>query len=388
MRAMPDPAVRVTYVTRFVPSYRWPVLSALNERLGGGLVVASGNPPHGSTLRSLTTGSSDVRQIPLTNRWIRGETLHWQSFGPVFRANPMPHVLLVEESPRTLSLRPLIRQAGRRDIPVALWGHFSSIDRGVTAATWRDRYRLGTAGLADAVVTYTDELAVSLRPHLGDTPVFPARNTLDTDLLFPLGDRLIAEGRPVIRQRLGLPQNPTLLFLGRLIPAKGAARLVDVALQVMQHTGEPVSLIVVGDGPERATLESAAATAGVSLHVTGALTDLTESAPWIAAADVLVNPGYLGLSVNHAFSLGVPVVAPAPGPNGTGHSPEWAYVRSGHNGVLTPDGSNASLAEGVRTVLGDTTGFSQRAAAFAREHLSLGKMVDGLMDAIGYLSRT
>ena len=383
---MSDRAARVTYVTRFVPSYRWPVLRALNTRLEGGLTVACGLPPGGSTLRSLSIDAPDIPQIPLTNRWIRGESLHWQAFRPVFRANPAANVLLIEESPRTLSLRPLIRSARKRGIKVALWGHFSSIDRGVSAASWRDRYRLETARMADAVVAYTDELAVSLRPHLGKTPVYAARNTLDTDVLFPLGDRLMAEGRSALRTRLDLPDAHTLLFLGRLIPAKGVLRLIDIAGKVMQDTGKPLSLVVVGDGPERSAVESAAEAAGVPIRITGALTDLQESAPWIAAADVLVNPGYLGLSVNHAFALGVPVVAPAPGPGGIGHSPEWAYVRHGFNGLLTPDATNAGLTEGVKSVLEDADGFSQRAATFARDQLSMQRMIDGLMEAIGYLS--
>lgn len=383
---MPDPAARVTYVTRFVPSYRWPVLRALNKRLEGGLTVASGQPPAGSSLRSLTDDATDVNRIPLTNRWFRGESLHWQSAGPIFRPNPGPDVLLVEESPRTLSLRPLLRSAHKRGIPVALWGHFSSIERGVRADSWKDRFRLDTARRADAVVAYTDELALALRPHLANTPVFAARNTLDTDTLFPLGDQLMGEGRPAIRQRLGLPAMRTVLFLGRLIPAKGVLRLVDIVRDVMRKTGEPLSLVVVGDGPERAELEKTAEAAGIPLRVTGSITDAAASAPWIAAADVLVNPGYLGLSVNHAFALGVPVVAPAPGLDGTGHSPEWVYLRSGHNGVLTPSGSAEDLAAGVQTVLQDAEGFSRRAAAFAREHLSLSRMVDGLMETVTYLA--
>ncbi|MDA0874356.1 MAG: glycosyltransferase family 4 protein [Bacteroidetes bacterium] len=376
----------MTYVTRFVPAYRWPVLRAFNERLGGGLTVASGEPPGGSSLRSLSAEAPDLAQLSLRNRWVRGEALHWQSFDPVFRANPGPDVLLVEESPRTLSLRPLIRASHRRGIPVALWGHFSSIDRGVSNATWRDRYRLETARRADAVVAYTDELGTALRPLLEGTPVFSARNTLDTDTLFPLGDTLQAEGRTRIRQRLGLPDVPTILFLGRLIAAKGVLRVVDVARQVAAERGQPSSLVVVGDGPERAALEQAALAAGVKLHCTGALVDAQASAPWIAASDVLLNPGYLGLSVNHAFALGVPVVAPAPGPNGTGHSPEWAYVRDGHNGVLATSNAAHDLTAGVLTVLADAEGFGRRAAAFAREHLSMARMVDGLMEAVGYLA--
>ena len=376
-------AARVAFVARFVPAYRWPILEALNERLEGRLVVASGEPPGGSSLRSLSATSSSVPQLPLTNHWIHGDSLHWQSYSPLFRGDPSWRALLIEESPRTLSQRPLLRAARKRGVPTLLWGHFSSISRGFSVDSWRDQRRLSTARMADGVVTYTDALATHLRPHLGSMPIVAARNTLDTRKLFPLGETLMAEGRSAIRARLKLPDVPTLLFLGRLIAEIGPVRVVEIAEELARRTSGPVSIVMVGEGPERSAIEQAAqSAANVSLRCTGAITDLAESAPWIAAADALVNPGYLGLSVNHAFSLGVPVVAPAPAPSGAGHSPEWAYVRGGHNGILTNDAEVNTMTDAVSQILEHSASWQQRAASFAREHLSLDRMVAGLMEAL------
>lgn len=393
----------VGYVARYVPSYRMAIMQKAAERLGHGLIVASGTPPGGSSMSTLMgpastasnasrsaspstlASSSGVSHLPLTNLWLRGETLHWQAFGPLFQSEGPTKVLLIEESPRTLSLRRLLRRARRQGLKTILWGHFSAIDRPLGGADWRDRQRLTTAAMADALLTYTDPLRDELAALLPEKPVFAARNTLDTDVLFPLGDALIEEGRSALRARLGLPDVPTLLFLGRMIAEKGPARVVDVARALAQDRGSMVSVVMIGDGPERGAVEALAAPDEVHLTCTGALSDLDASAPWIAACDVLVNPGYLGLSVNHAFALGVPVVAPAPAGGGVGHSPEWTYVRDQENGRFAQTGAVSDLVAATRDVLNDSQAYQRRAARFAREELAVDRMIDGMMQAIRHV---
>jgi len=373
------------------------------EQLDCGLIVASGTPPGGSSMGTLMgpastpskasrstspstqASSSGISHLPLTSLWLRGETLHWQAFGPLFGSDGPTKVLLIEESPRTLSLRPLLRRARRRGLKTILWGHFSAIDRPLGGADWRDRQRLTTASMADALLTYTDPLRDELAALLPEKPVFAARNTLDTDILFPLGDAIIEEGRSALRARLGLPDVPTLLFLGRMIAEKGPARVVDVARSLAHEGGCTVSVVMIGDGPERRAVEALAAPDEVHLTCTGALSKLDASAPWIAACDVLVNPGYLGLSVNHAFALGVPVVAPAPAGGGVGHSPEWTFVQDGENGRFAQSGAVSDLVAATRDVLSDSHAYGQRAARFARKELAVDRMIGGMMQAIRHV---
>ena len=94
-------------------------------------------------------------------------------------------------------------------------------------------------------------------------------------------------------------------------------------------------------------------------------------------------PGYLGLAVNHAFAFGLPVVSlrnPAGGVKF--HSPEVEYIRSGETGLLCSGNSSEALAAGVREVLADRERYSANALAYAQEHLTLDRMVDGLEAAI------
>jgi len=78
---------------------------------------------------------------------------------------------------------------------------------------------------------------------------------------------------------------PVVLFVGRLMAYKGAARIVE-ALPLF---GE-AKLVVIGNGPEAATLRRLAEQAGLreKVQLLGAVDD-DELARWYATADVLVS---------------------------------------------------------------------------------------------------
>jgi glycosyltransferase involved in cell wall biosynthesis len=380
------PGRPVYYFTRALLAYRVPVVERLNRRLGGRLVVCSGLPPEASSFHSLSyEGDIAFRHVALPNYWLGGEKVHAQPFRRVFRQFGAPAAVLAEDSPRSVSLPLLLAYARRCSAGTVLWGHFSSNDRAFDPARHLfDRYRAWLAGRADACVCYTEGIADLLRPYVPAERLFVARNTLDTDVLFRLHDALAREGRPAVRRRLGLPEDAAvLLFIGRLVAAKGAAELLEVYHAVRQR--QAAALVVIGDGPERGALEARVAREGVpDVHFTGALTRWEASAPYLYAADVMVQPGPLGLSVNHAFALGLPVVSRRAPAGQRFHGPEAEFVVPGSNGMLADPSDLGALVEAVHHVLDHQARFSEAAHRYAREHLTIDRMVDGLVDAITY----
>ncbi|MDE2732695.1 MAG: glycosyltransferase family 4 protein [Bacteroidota bacterium] len=373
----------VVYVTRFVPGYRRPVLEALNTALGGCLVVCAGQPPSASFASLSTDAPAGYRQVRLRNYWIAGDRMHAQGIGRILRLEP--GVVLAEESPRTLTLPLLLSRARRRNSRTLLWGHFSSNNRPFGSAHPMDRYRIALARRADGCVCYTESIAASLAQFVPSERLFAARNTLDIRPLLELHRRLTAEGRPAIRKRLGLKaEGPVLAYLGRLIPEKKLDTLLDIYGELRRH--QPASLVIIGDGPERAAIEPhISGRRGSDVILTGSLTNPRDSAPWLMAADVLVCPGYLGLAINHAFALGLPVVTQSsPDPDIRYHSPEIAYLKPGENGMTAPFGDVPALARAVQTVLADQPRFAANALAYARENLQLETMLEGLLNAIAF----
>ena len=373
----------VIYVSRFVPHYRLPVLERLNELLGNRLIVCSGQPPD-ATFESLRFHAQpEFWQVALRNLWIAGEQLHVQPFRKILQLGPS--VILAEESPRSLLLPLLLYLAKRQGVGTLLWGHFSSNNRPFASSHPIDRYRLALARSVDACMCYTDSIAETLRQFIPHEQIFTARNTLDMPRLLELNEHLKIEGQKSVRHRLGLKINiPILTFIGRLIPRKGLDVLLDVYATLIDRG--PVTLLIIGDGPEKVSIQDRVFREGWDdVHLLGAITAYEKSAPYLFASDVFVCPGYVGLSVNHAFAFGLPVVTQAsPDPNIRFHSPEITYLQPGQNGMIAPHGDVLALANAVRCILDDQDRFSTNALTYARDHLSLSTMVDGLVDGIHY----
>ena len=98
---------------------------------------------------------------------------------------------------------------------------------------------------------------------------------------------------------------PFAVCVARLVPSKR----VEVAIAWADARRRP--LVIVGDGPERASLERAARASGGRVHFAGRTTR-PEALAWIASSAELVQPSRTeGLStvVREAELLGVPVIA-------------------------------------------------------------------------------
>lgn len=148
--------------------------------------------------------------------------------------------------------------------------------------------------------------------------------------------------REELRNKLNL-RGQVLLSLGRLVPIKGIDGLIEALV------GQPdLTLIVAGEGPERARLESLARKQGVNVRFTGEVRN-TEKRDLFHAADVFVLPSRklasgrtegMPVSVLEAMSAGLPVIA-------TGHGGLTDLVEHEHNGLVVdsnaPDALRAAI---------------------------------------------
>ena len=373
----------IAYIARFVPEYRRPILEKLNERLDGRLIVCAGSA-HDSSFKDLSSEPTrGYRRIHLKNKWISGQRALIQNVRPIFAHNPI--VILAEESPRTISLPWLLSLAKMKQIGTLLWGHFSSNQRTFSERNLLDRYRMTLARGVNGCVCYTHKIAELIQPYVSASSCFVAPNTLDTDKLFQLRERLVAEGKKSVRSRLGIPgRGKTVVFIGRLIKDKRAEILLDLH-KSLSAMGD-ATLIIIGDGSERDGLVSRIQRENLkNVFLPGTLPKFEDSAPWIYASDVMVCPGYVGLNVNHAFCLGLPVVTcTSPDPKIRYHSPEIEYLQPGINGMQADYDNLNSLVNATLTVLEDQDRFSSHAYSYARSHLQLDGMIDGLVQAIKY----
>lgn len=189
------------------------------------------------------------------------------------------------------------------------------------------------ARLVDAYVAVTPTLAEVARARRECDParLFIVPNGIDVARFAP---------SPVVRRsaraELGIPEHAWVVgTVGRLAPEKDQALLVRALAPVL---GPDVRLVIVGDGPERASLEALAARHGGG-HVifTGARSDPERM---LAAFDVFALTSRtegLPLVVLEAMALGLPVVS-------TDVGGIKDVVRPGSTGALVEAGDGQALA--------------------------------------------
>jgi glycosyltransferase involved in cell wall biosynthesis len=189
------------------------------------------------------------------------------------------------------------------------------------------------------VATVTERNREHLVGLLGaGTPVRVVPNSVDAARITPTDRR---------------PERGRVLTVARLVEKKGISDLVE-ACDRLTHDGMTVKLIVVGDGPERPTLEAASSAARVDAEFLGPRPheDVIEQ---FRRAAVFVLPCVharsgdrdgLPTSVLEAMAAGVPVVTTSV--NGL---PE--AVVHGSTGLVVPEHDADALAAAIRKLLDD-----------------------------------
>ena len=278
---------------------------------------------------------------------------------------------VIELSDRTTLARIVVHQARRP--PVVLFSH----ERLDLAISRRAPGGLDPTRLVDAwtrrllarvdVTVCASEFAAEELDRLGPAP--SRRVPLGVDL-----ERF----RPVRAGERSGPTEPTwsagshhrAVYVGRLSPEKHAGDAV-AAVDRLVRTGRLVELLVVGDGPERADLETRAA--GLPVRFVGHIGDRAEVASILRQADVAIVPSpreTFGLAALEAMASGTPVATVTGGAVGELVTAGAGAVGAGLEGLAS---AIASLFEGDR--------HQQRIAARRRaEEFSWDRSVAAMLD--------
>ena len=176
---------------------------------------------------------------------------------------------------------------------------------------------------------------------------------------------------PVARASLGTPDGVFLIAAsGRFVPRKG----FDVLVRAIARL-PGAWLWLLGDGQERAALETLAQSLGVADRVRFAGW-VPEPMHYIAAADAFVMPSRhepLGNTLLEAWQAGVPTVSTR------SEGPDW-YMRDGIDGIVTAIDDDAAIAAGLGRIRDDRA-LGQTFVANARARLAERFSKDAVVDA-------
>ena len=235
------------------------------------------------------------------------------------------------------------------------WGRLAAHIAGVPAIAsalhstgWPD----GVGKMNRMLTPFTDAFIAVANSHgqfLKEFEKFPEqkvhviRNGVDCDRFKPS-----AEARHALRAELGLSQDSQLIGLvAALRSEKNHGMLINVAHQ-LRESHPRAHWIIVGDGPERASIESQVADLGLHdrVHLLGTRHDTPQI---VSALDVfsLVSLNEASpVSILEALACGVPVAS-----TDVGSIKE--SVKQGKTGFLVPSQDVAAMATAVGNLLDD-----------------------------------
>jgi len=322
---------------RVLPVYRVPFFDLLAESCEGGMSLFAGMP---RPVEGITSGKLQIadHKSGKNIHLFRGAFYLCYQQGIVdWLEKTNPDALIVEANPRYLATASAVKWMHARGRKVIGWGLGSPPLSGHPhfLRKWGERqrgsWRVHFLGQFDALLSYSqrgaDEYAALGFPR---EKIFVAMNAVAPAPKFQ-----------VPRSTFQVP--PAILFVGRL----QARKRVDWLLRVCAALEQKPRLVIVGDGPERASLESLAKDVYPSAEFVGAKHG-AELEPYFAAADLFVLPGTGGLAVQEAMSHGLPVIV------AKGDGTQDDLVRES-NGWQIPPEDFGSLLNVTREALSDVS---------------------------------
>jgi glycosyltransferase involved in cell wall biosynthesis len=360
---------------RVLPAYRVPFFDLLSRSCEGGMSLFAG--------MARPEESVKAGKLQIAN-YQSGENVHL--FGGAFYLcyqkglirwleDWNPDSLIMEANPRYLATPSAVKWMRARGRKVIGWGlgappsgspHFLQ--------KWGERKRGAFVSQFDAMISYSqrgaDEYASLGFPR---EKIFVAMNAVAP--------------RPTLHvERLTFNAQPMILFVGRLQARKRVDWLLRACAAVAGRVdaegvvSRPPRLVIVGDGAERASLESLAREVYPAAEFAGARHG-AELKPYFAEADLFVLPGTGGLAVQEAMAHGLPVIV------AKGDGTQDDLVRAG-NGWQIPPEDYGALVESMREALSDVSRLRRMGVESHRivsEEINLEKMVETFVRALEFV---
>ncbi|SFS10900.1 glycosyltransferase [Sphingomonas jatrophae] len=329
--------LRVAVIYHIWPHYRMAVAEALDRsaRIQYSF-YASGEPYQGIVHGDMT----QVRRFIRAPFRQRGKML-WQPEA-VKAASAGYDAIIYLGDPNFASTWTGAALARLRGVPVLFWAHgWRRAEAGA-----KRRMRNLFFGLAQRILVY-NERAKRLGAEAGypDERITVIYNSLDVARADDIVSRIEAGTLKDVRPQslFAEPARPLLICTARLTNLCRFDLLLEAA-ERLKAAGRPVNVLLVGDGPERASLEADAVRRGLSVHFYGACYDEAVIGQLIYHADLTVSPGKIGLTAMHSLMYGTPAITHD---DLNEQMPEVEAIEPGRTGLLFRHDDAGSLTDAI-----------------------------------------
>ena len=332
----------ILIIQRIFTKYRKDVLDEFHKQMDFTLLHSKNN----NGIKQFSSPYS--RQIG-SFRYSGNETHYFLNVFP-YILKKRPKIIIHEFSIGIASLIPTYLLSRILGIKFILWGHGYDRANGFhPERSLSDKMRLFLLKKADAVIFYGLEAKLKMSKYVKSEKLFIAFNCLNTYALTIIRNKLEKEGRESVKKRLGFKDAYNLIFISRILKSKEPQLLIEIYEHLINKTDKSICIHIVGDGEYLNQLKDIVNSKGIENNIKfyGAIHDDLKSGELLYCSDLMIMPGYVGLSVNHAFNFDCPVVTWKQKENGPFHSPEIEYLINDHTGFIIESHSVESTSETI-----------------------------------------
>ena len=340
---------------RVLPSYRVPFFDLLAGHCEGGMSLFAGQARREEMIASGTT--KIARHVAADNLHLLGGPFYfcYQKNFIRWLEEWNPDTLIMEANPRYLASPSAVNWMHKRGRRVLGWGLGAPKQSGL----WK-RFIHQFDGMIAYSQRGAEEYAALGFPR---EKIFVAHNSVSAKPEKP-------DDRPLTIDHV------TILFVGRL----QARKRIDSLLRACAEMDTKPRLLIIGDGPERETLQTLAKEIYPSAEFIGAKHG-AELKPYFQQADLFVLPGTGGLAVQEAMSYGLPVIV------AKGDGTQDDLVREKNGWQIEPENYEA-LVSTMKNALSDIARLREMGKESFRivsEEINIEKMADTFVNALNSL---
>lgn len=369
--------MRVAIVHPWFPQYRKPFFDeiiALGSNIGIEIDVFHGAPPPEWNDRGDSV--SETYATPMHTKFfgLRGRHLVYKSPWAVWNRGPYD-VLILEQAVRNLETYAFLFH--RRRTRIAFWGHGKTFTTEVGRFQELVKQFLTKRGHWFFAYTPSGGRAVSDAGFCADR-ITIVQNSVDSASLETSIAGISIEDRQAFDKKYDL-KGKTGLFIGGLDTSKRLDFLIEASDRVYATDNE-FRLIVAGRGSLQGFIERAASERPWLLYLGSLFGE--EKAMAMAASDVLLMPGRVGLVAVDSFASATPIITT----DWPWHAPEFEYLEADHNAVVT-ENDVISYSNAITNTLKDSKALHRlrEAASESARKYTVAKMASNFVHGLELL---
>jgi glycosyltransferase involved in cell wall biosynthesis len=331
----------------FIAKYRIPIFQKLSEDEKYNIIFWASEKSADKFLLTDTRGLNVVdTPIRLISLPFLNNKLEWQpSAIKNILKNPVD-IYIVLGNPNSISTWLCLLIAKVRKIPIFMWSHgYLTDERGIKGFVRKSFYRL-----ADKHLLYGNKAKkIMIQKGFEEKYLDVIYNSLDYDKQKLFREQLNYDSRLKTRKELNISESSiTLIAIGRIMDKLKLDQAIK-ALYIQKKNGKDVSMIIVGDGPQKDDLIKLSNELGLleKVYFYGACHDEEQLSKLYNCADYSVVMGKVGLSAMHSLAYGIPMIT---NNNIDAHFPEIEAIIEGETGFFFKEDNLKDFCSKLNTI--------------------------------------